>query len=147
MTAVRRQHAPWLRAVWPVLLLALALGAVACGDDDPKLKVTDLSPDTGDTEGGTYVVIKGNRFIKDGPRNAKVYFGSRQGSIIRFQSDSELIVQAPGGKPDEVVDVLVIFDPGGQLTIKKAFKFVRKDDAGYSVDDLEGVGGAHKKKK
>ena len=103
------------RATRPLLLLALlCAAALGCGDDDPKLKVTNLSPDKGDTDGGTYVVIKGNRFIKDGPRNAKVYFGSRQGSIVRFQSDSELIVQAPGGKPDEVVDVLIIFDPGAR---------------------------------
>src|SRR5688572_25823086 len=105
------------------LLLVLLLALVGCEDDDPKLKVTDLNPTSGDAEGGTYVVIKGNRFLKDGPRNAKVYFGSRQAQIIRWQSDSELIVQAPGGKPEETVDVLVIFDPGGQLTIKKAYKF------------------------
>ncbi|MBA2538763.1 MAG: IPT/TIG domain-containing protein [Deltaproteobacteria bacterium] len=131
-----------VRAARPLLLafLCAAPSLTACGDDDPKLKVTNLSPDKGDSDGGTYVVIKGNRFIKDGPRNAKIYFGSRQGSIVRFQSDSELIVQAPGGKPDEVVDVLVIFDPGGQLTIKKAFKFVDKDDAGMSVDDLNTSG-------
>ena len=132
-----------VRAARPLLVLAL-LWAPACEDDDPKLKVTNIQPDKGDTDGGTYVVIRGNRFIKDGPRNAKVYFGSRQGSIVRFQSDSELIVQAPGGKPDEVVDVLVIFDPGGQLTIKKAFKFVDKDDIGPTVDDLDTSG---KKKK
>jgi len=120
-----------------LILLGLGLGLVACGDDDPKLKVASLSPATGDTEGSTYVVIKGNRFIKDGPRNAKVYFGSRQGSIVRFQSDTELIVQAPGGKHDELVDVLVIFDPGGQLTLKKAFRFVDKDDTGASVEDLD----------
>jgi IPT/TIG domain len=98
--------------------------------------VTGLSPEKGDTEGGTYVVIKGNRFLKDGPRNAKIYFGSRQGTIVRFQSDSELIVQAPGGKADDLVDVLVIFDPGGQLTIKKGFRFVDKDDTPASIDDL-----------
>lgn len=92
-----------------------------------KLKVTGLSPDTGDADGGTYVVLKGSRFLKDGPRNAKVYFGSRSGTIVRFQSDTELIVQAPGGKVGDVVDLLVIFDPGGQLTIKKAFKFVAKE--------------------
>jgi hypothetical protein len=127
------------------LLLVLLLGLVACSDDDPKLKVTDLSPTVGDSEGGTYVVIKGNRFVKDGPRNAKVYFGSRQAQIIRWQSDSELIVQAPGGKPEETVDVLVIFDPGGQLTIKKAFKFVDKDDAMPSIDDINVGGGKAKK--
>jgi IPT/TIG domain len=139
MTVVRR-------AVGPLLMLLAVAAALGCGDDDPKLKVTNLSPDKGDSDGGTYVVIKGNRFIKDGPRNAKIYFGSRQGSIVRFQSDSELIVQAPGGKIDEVVDVLVIFDPGGQLTIKKAFKFVDKNDAGASVDDLN-TGDKKPKKK
>jgi hypothetical protein len=131
----------------PLPVLALFFALAACGDDDPKLKVTNLSPDKGDTDGGTYVVIKGNRFLKDGPRNAKVYFGSRQGSIVRFQSDSELIVQAPGGKLDEVVDVLVIFDPGGQLTIKKAFKFVDKNDTGPTVDDLDTSGKSQQKKK
>ena len=129
------------------LLLVLLLGlCVACEDDDPKLKVTDLTPPTGDSEGGTYVVIKGNRFLKDGPRNAKVYFGSRQAQIIRWQSDSELIVQSPAGKPEETVDVLVIFDPGGQLTIKKAFKYVDKDDAMPNIDDIN-VGGSKKKEK
>ncbi|MBS1121065.1 MAG: hypothetical protein H6Q90_3293, partial [Deltaproteobacteria bacterium] len=118
------------------LVLALGFLVVACGDDDPKLKVTNLAPVKGDIDGGTYVVIKGNRFIKDGPRNAKVYFGSRQGTVVRFQSDSELIVQAPGGKAGEVVDVLVIFDPGGQLKIANAFTFVDKDDTGPSIDDL-----------
>ena len=34
--------------------------------------------------------------------------------------------------------------PGGQLTIKKAFKFVDKDDIGPTVDDLDTSG---KKKK
>jgi hypothetical protein len=116
-----------------VVSLSLVLG---CGDDDPKLKVTDLTPDHGDTEGGTYVVVKGNRFIKDGPRNAKVYFGSRQGQIVRFQSDSELIVQSPPGKDGDVVDVLVIFDPGGQLVIKKGFRFAEKASENPTVDDL-----------
>lgn len=130
----------------PLLVLVLLLiGLVACSDDDPKLKVTDINPITGDTEGGTYVVIKGNRFLKDGPRNAKVYFGSRQAMIIRWQSDSELIVQTPPGKPDEMVDVLVIFDPGGQLTIKKAYKYVDKDDQMPSINEIE-VGGDKKKK-
>jgi len=95
------------------------------------LRVTGLEPVTGDLEGGTYVVIKGGNFLNDGPRNAKVYFGSRQGTVVRFQSDTELIVQAPGGKRDETVDVLVIFEPGGQLKLPSAFTF---------VDPTEGVG-------
>ncbi|MGN6108779.1 MAG: IPT/TIG domain-containing protein [Kofleriaceae bacterium] len=121
----------------PLLLpLALLVALAACGEKDRKLKVTGIEPERGDTEGGTYVVIKGNRFIADGPRNAKVYFGSRQGSVVRFASDRELIVQAPGGKPDEIVDVLVLFEPGGQLKIPNAFKFVDKNDEGLRVQDL-----------
>jgi IPT/TIG domain-containing protein len=94
--------------------------------DEPRLGVTGVDPDKGDAEGGTYVRIQGTRFIADGPRSAKVYFGARPGTIIRFASDRELIVQAPGGKANEMVDVLIIFDPGGQLKISNGFTFVEK---------------------
>ena len=117
-------------------LLLLVVGLAACGSSDTKLKVTGIDPEKGDVEGGTYVRIKGNRFIADGARNAKVYFGSRQGTVVRFASDSELIVEAPGGKPNEIVDVLIIFEPGGELKIPKGFTFVEKATAAPSVDDL-----------
>ncbi|HEY5948016.1 MAG TPA: IPT/TIG domain-containing protein [Kofleriaceae bacterium] len=117
------------------LLLVLVLAA--CGSEDTKLKVTGIDPEKGDVNGGTYVRIKGNRFIADGARNAKVYFGSRQGTVIRFASDSELIVEAPGGKPGEVVDVLIIFEPGGELKIAKGFTFVEKTEGTMDVKDLD----------
>jgi len=118
-------------------LLLLLIGLAACGSEDKKLKVTGIEPERGDVEGGTYVRIKGNRFIADGARNAKVYFGSRQGTVVRFASDSELIVEAPGGKPNEKVDVLIIFEPGGELKIPGAFTFVEKDNTAPSVQDLD----------
>lgn len=120
----------------PLLALVLAVAA-ACGSSDTKLKVTGIEPDKGDVEGGTYVRVKGNRFIADGARNAKVYFGSRQGTVVRFASDSELIVEAPGGKPNETVDLLIIFEPGGELKIPKAFTFVEKNNAAPQVQDLD----------
>jgi hypothetical protein len=130
----------FLRPAALVLLSGLAGGVVAvaagCGSDNPKLMVTGIEPDRGDAEGGTYVRIRGNRFTADGPRSAKVYFGGRQGMVSRFESDSVLIVEAPGGKPNEVVDVLIIFDPGGQLKIPGGFRFVEKSHGGPSVDDL-----------
>jgi hypothetical protein len=119
------------------LVFLLAMAAAACGSEDTKLKVTGIEPEKGDVNGGTYVRIKGNRFLEDGARNAKVYFGSRQGTVIRFASDSELIVEAPGGKPNEVVDVLIIFEPGGELKIPKGFTFVEKHEGTPSVDDLD----------
>jgi hypothetical protein len=118
------------------LLAVVVAASAACGSSDTKLKVTGIEPEKGDVEGGTYVRIKGNRFIADGARNAKVYFGSRQGTVVRFASDSELIVEAPGGKPNENVDVLIIFEPGGELKIPKGFTFVEKNTAGPSVQDL-----------
>ena len=119
------------------LVLLLALAAAACGSEDTKLKVTGIEPEKGDVNGGTYVRIKGNRFLADGARNAKVYFGSRQANVIRFASDSELIVEAPGGKAGEKVDVLIIFEPGGEKKIKDGFEFIEKDSGGMSVDDLD----------
>ena len=94
--------------------------------EDTKLRITGIEPNKGDVEGGTYVRILGNRFLADGARNAKVYFGSRQGTVVRFASDTELIVEAPGGKTGEVVDVLVIFEPGGEMKILQGFSFVER---------------------
>src|SRR6185312_13637065 len=110
-----------------LILLAIVVAALAaCGGNDTKLKVTGLDPDHGDVEGGSYVRIKGNRFIADGARNAKVFFGSRQGTVVRFANDNELIVEAPGGKDGEVVDVLIIFEPGGEVKLPHAFTFTDK---------------------
>ncbi len=103
----------------------LVLAVAACGGSDDKLKVTNLDPDTGDVEGGQFVRIYGNGFTCDGncSRTAKVYFGSRKGEVVRFQSNTELVVQAPGGKPNDVVDILLRFEPGGEITMHKAFTY------------------------
>jgi len=122
-------------ALLPLLVLVFGFAA-ACGGDDTKLKVTGIEPDKGNMEGGTYVRIKGNRFIADGARNAKVYFGSHQGTVVRFASDSELIVEAPGGKEDQTGEVLIIFEPGGELKISKGFTFIEKEVTTPSVNDL-----------
>src|SRR4051812_3878510 len=106
-----------------VLAACAALGATAC-KTDLSLQVNSIDPDRGDVEGGTYVRIKGNGFLNDDkgnptPANAKVYFGARQGEVVRFASGSEIIVQAPGGKPNETVDVLIIFEGRGEKKIEK----------------------------
>ena len=121
-------------------LSLLALLVAGCNTDN-TLKVTGIEPDKGDLEGGTYVRIKGNGFLVDAkgnsaPANAKVFFGSRQGEVIRFASSEELIVQAPGGKLNETVDVLIIFEGRGELKIPHAFTFVEKKQTGPQVDDL-----------
>jgi hypothetical protein len=118
----------------------VGLAAAACGETDRTLKVTGIEPERGDINGDTHVIIKGNRFVADGPRKADVYFGTQQtgfrkGTVVRFASDKQLIVRTPGGKTGEVVDVLVMFEPGGQLRIPSAFTYVEKG-SGPSVEDL-----------
>lgn len=120
----------------PVAMVMLSAPLLsACGSENPKLMVTGIEPDRGDAEGGSYVRIRGNRFTADGPRSVKVYFGGRQGNVSRFESDNTLIVEAPGGKANEVVDVLVIFDPGGQIKIPNGFRYYERNGAA-TVDDL-----------
>jgi len=74
------------------------------------------------------VKISGSGFVGDGGsgRAAKVYFGSRQGTVVRIASDTEMVVEAPGGTPGETVDVLVMFEPGGELKLPGSFTFVAK---------------------
>jgi hypothetical protein len=117
-----------------IVLIGLLGPAAACGNDNPKLLVTGIEPEKG--ADGTYVRIHGNRFTADGPRSAKVYFGGQPAQVDRFESDSELIVTVPGGKIGDVVDVLIVFDPGGKLTLSKAFRYVEKNDTGPSINDL-----------
>ena len=128
------------RRVFGLLVVGLLALTAAC-KTDLTLKVTGIEPDKGDFEGGTYVRIKGNGFLVDSkgnsaPANAKVYFGSRQGEVIRFASSEELIVQAPGGKVNETVDVLIIFEGRGELKIPKGFTFIDKKEVPASIDDL-----------
>ena len=65
----------------------------------------------------------------------RVLFGDQQAQVDRFESDSELIVTAPGGKVGDVVNVTILFEPGGKLTLPKAFRYVEKSE-GPSVNDL-----------
>src|SRR5580704_7314096 len=103
--------------------MVVVLVATAAADPAPRLAVKAIEPAKGDPDGGTYCRITGSRFIADGPRSAKVYFGSRQGTIVRFASDPELIVEAPAGSAGSTVDVSVTFEPGGELKMPHAFTF------------------------
>ncbi|MEJ7599085.1 MAG: IPT/TIG domain-containing protein [Kofleriaceae bacterium] len=120
-----------------VLLLGLSIPVLAaCGDEDKKLKVTNLDPDYGDAAGGAYVTVRGNRFLADGPRTAKVYFGTTQGSVVQYDTDHSMTVRAPSGEVGKTVDVLIVFEPGGEIRIKNAFKFIDKKNSGATIDDI-----------
>jgi hypothetical protein len=129
-----------------LVLTLLVVLAAACSGNDGKLKVFGLAPNIGDAMGGQYVVIRGQNFQKQA-RTAKVFFGNNQGNVVRFSGNndaSELIVQAPGGTAGESVDVLVVFEPGGELPlITKGFTYVDKKT--IDVQDLGTKGEPPKK--
>jgi hypothetical protein len=112
-------------------LLALAL--LGGCKEDKQLKVTGMTPSKGTYLGGQQIKVTGNRFTKDGMRTVQVYFGSSQGHVQKF-ADTEMTVMAPGGKINETVDVTFYFEPGGVLTIPKAYTFIEEKAA--SMDDL-----------
>jgi hypothetical protein len=89
------------------------------------VRITGIDPAKGDAEGGTYAKLEGNRLLPTAQKDVKVYFGSRPGEVVRIASDSELIVRAPAGTPDEVVDVRLTFE-GGEVTLPHAFTFVKQ---------------------
>jgi hypothetical protein len=112
----------------------LGLLVLASCESNAPLSVTGIEPNQGEANGGSYVRILGNRFTKDGARSAKIYFGSRQAGLPRFASDTEMVVEAPGGKRGETVDVLIIFEPGGELKIAKGFTYV--EHKAPTIDDV-----------
>jgi hypothetical protein len=116
-----------------VAALAASLVAGGCGEKDGKLRVTELDPRTGDANGGTRLAVKGTNFQKT-TRTARIYFGEQQGSVLQFIDDETLLVEAPGGKPGQAVDVLVVFEPGGEITIPRAFTYV--DRTPLRAEDL-----------
>ena len=131
-TNVVRRHRP-LVSVTALAVLVGLLVLAGCKSDGP-LSVTGIEPSQGESLGGTYVRILGNRFTRDGARSAKIYFGSTQAGPPRFASDTEMVVAAPGGKLGETVDVLIIFEPGGELKISKGFTYV--EHKAPTIDDV-----------
>lgn len=113
---------------WSVSSLGLAWLAAAllvvpgCGPKDDKLRVTGLDPTSGDAAGGSRVEVKGENF-KKGTHGVRVYFGDEPGTFLRIVDDETILIEAPGGKAGSTVDVLIIFEPGGEITIPRGFTF------------------------
>jgi len=117
------------------LILLLGLVAAACGNDNSKLTVTGIDPKQGDVAGDTTVHIYGTRFTTD-KHSVKVFFGGHQAQVNQFVSDGELTVTAPGGKLNDVVNVLIVFEPGGKVELPNAYRYIEKNKTSPSVDDL-----------
>lgn len=121
------------RYLLPIVILGLALAlGPGCGGDD-KLRVNRVSPDKGIP--GQVMIIYGSGFQSGGHRDASVFFEGRPAKVQRIKGDNELYVEVPGGfDPGKTVDILVRFEPGGEITYPKAFTYI--EDERNTVNDL-----------
>ena len=110
------------------LIIALAItscGGKSGGSASPgsaTLKVTALEPAVGSPEGGQSITIRGQGFMSES-RAITVFFGDSQAQVIDVPSDTEVKIEAPAGPPGEAVDVLIAFEPGGEIKLPKGFTF------------------------
>jgi hypothetical protein len=98
--------------------------AIAASAPPATLSVTGLDPEKGELKGGTYVRIIGTAFTTE-ERKVKVFFAGKEGKVVKIQNDTELIVEAPAGKAGKA-DVLVVFEPGGEMKLPQAFTYEKK---------------------
>lgn len=116
-----------------VALLGIALVvAVGCSEES-KLQVNRLSRDTGIP--GDVITFYGTGFQAGGTKDVRVFFNNKKGKVLRIDGNEEIKVEVPGGiDMGTSVDIKVIFEPGGEITLEKAFKYV--EPARNTVEDL-----------
>lgn len=125
------------------LSVLLVLGFAAC-EKEKGLKIKRISPSSGPVSGASPVTIHGSGFDSGGARDVTVFFGNRKATVMGYKGDSQLVVQPPGGKLGEVVDIMIQFGDSRYFTRKKAYTYV-DTKAGFGLE--EALGNKAKKKK
>ena len=113
-----------------ILAMVFAFVGTGCGGDD-KLKITKVTPSSGDHTGGDTVTIHGGGFKEKG---VKVYFDNKAAKVLRIEGSSAIKVQAPGGEAGKSVDVTIVFEAEGSKTLEKAYKYI--EVTGLGVGEL-----------
>jgi hypothetical protein len=115
-TNVRRQRDSSYEVTRQLSDLALSAGECTRKLALQKVRLYSMYPTSGDLAGGTFTTIRGSNFTLT-PRTAKVFFGAKEATSVRFVTDSEMLVEVPPADVEGYVDVRVIFDPGGLATM------------------------------
>ncbi|MED4754670.1 IPT/TIG domain-containing protein [Brevibacillus choshinensis] len=77
--------------------------------------ITSLSPNTGLTDGGLLVYIDGNNF----EQGLKVYFGSKEATVVTYNSNTRIKISTPAVGAEGAVDVKIV-NPSGAETVKQS---------------------------
>jgi uncharacterized protein YegL len=75
--------------------------------------ITNITPTSGPTNGGTNVYIDGSDFVQ----GLKVYFGDAEAQVATFYNSTRLWVKSPATNISGPVDVKIV-NPDGQETVK-----------------------------
>jgi len=86
---------------------------------EPEPIITEVSPNEGDYNGGTFVTIYGQNFTSD----VQVYFDNNLAVNITYIDSNTLTCYTPAGIKDKLVDVKVV-TTGGEYTKTNAFLYV-----------------------
>jgi hypothetical protein len=118
-----------------VALLGMGLAAGAGCAEETKLQVNRLSRTSGIP--GDVVTVYGTGFQSKGAKDVRVYFEDKKAKVLRIQGNEEIKIEVPGGiDMGSTVDIKMIFEPGGEITLDKAFKYVEPSRS--TVDELVG---------
>ncbi len=124
------------------VILSAALLQMACSNE---LKVSEVDPPAGTSNGGEEVVIKGNGF-QPGRAGAIVRFGKRDAAAIVVESSDKIKVTTPAGDKNTVVDVSIIFDDGKTFLLKNGFRYLDSTQQKATMDKaFNAMGGGGKK--
>ncbi|HUQ08333.1 MAG TPA: IPT/TIG domain-containing protein [Kofleriaceae bacterium] len=117
-----------------ILVLSASLGSLGslagCGGkggsaSEPagaKLAVTSIEPASA-APASVPLVVHGSGFLAES-RSVQVYLGETSANVLSIDSDTELQIEVPAGAPGEPVDVKLVFEPGGEITLPHAFTFM-----------------------
>lgn len=130
-----------LRSRVPVLAAAAAfmlLAAAGCSEDK-ELRIEKISPKEGPPFGDEVVHIYGNGFQQGQAKNVQIFFDDTPASKVSIVSDDEIAVRTPSGAEGDTVDILILFEDGGEKRIKDAYTY--KAAERLNVNDLVGKDG------
>lgn len=115
-TNVRRQRSSSYEVTRQLGDLALAASDCTRKLSMQKVRIYSMYPTSGEIAGGTFTTIRGANFTII-PRTAKVFFGTKEATSVRFVTDSEMLVEVPPADAEGYVEVRVEFTPGGLVLL------------------------------
>ena len=119
---VRRARIPSYEVTRQVSDLAMAASECTRKLALQRVQLYAAWPTGGEQTGGTLVTIRGSNLMTT-PRTAKVWFGTKEATGVRFATDRELVVEAPPQEAEGFVELRVQFDPGGTVTVPYGFTY------------------------